>query len=68
MGEASGLREVLINMIYNALNAMKDGGLLKLSTRPFGTDHVEVEVTDTGSGMTPEVAARISIPSIRHAA
>jgi PAS domain S-box-containing protein len=62
MAEPSGLREVLINMIHNALKAMPGGGTLTLVTRPHGDDEVEIEVGDTGVGMTPEVQARIFDP------
>ncbi len=62
LAEQSGLREVLVNVIYNALNAMPDGGDLTLSTRQRGKDKVEIEVADTGVGMTPEVMARIFDP------
>jgi PAS domain S-box-containing protein len=62
IGEPSGLREVLINMIHNALNAMPQGGTLKLSTRPHGDKEVEIEVADSGAGMTPDVMRRIFDP------
>lgn len=62
MGEPSGLREVLINMIHNALNAMPRGGVLTFATRMRDHDHVEIEVADTGAGMTPEVMRRIFDP------
>jgi signal transduction histidine kinase/ActR/RegA family two-component response regulator len=62
MAEESGLREVLVNLIHNALNAMPQGGKLTFSTRPCGDDHVEICVADSGIGMTPEVAARIFDP------
>src|SRR5262249_41142363 len=53
--EPSGLREVLINLVYNALNAMPEGGTLTLATRMYNEDQVEIEVRDTGYGMTSEV-------------
>src|SRR2546423_171588 len=62
MAEPCGLREVLVNLVHNALNAMPGGGKLVLSTRPFGTDQVEMCVADDGIGMTPDVAARIFDP------
>jgi CheY-like chemotaxis protein len=62
MAEPSGLREVLVNLIHNALNAMPEGGKLTLSTRAVGTDRVEICVADSGTGMSPEVAARIFDP------
>lgn len=60
--EQSGLREVLVNMIQNALNAMPNGGTLTLAARTRSANEVEIEVADTGVGMTPEVAARIFDP------
>jgi signal transduction histidine kinase/ActR/RegA family two-component response regulator len=60
--EPSGLREVLINIVQNALYAMPNGGTLTLATRRLNEKQVEIEVGDTGVGMTPEVAARIFDP------
>ncbi len=62
IGEPSGLREVLINMIHNALNAMPHGGDLTLATCMHDPGQVEIEVADTGAGMTPEVMSRIFDP------
>ena len=67
VAEASGLREALLNMIHNALDAMPDGGGLTLETRLRAADDsdaqaIEIEIADTGKGMTPEVAARIFDP------
>jgi signal transduction histidine kinase len=64
-GQASELREVLTNLILNALDAMPRGGALALSTRqetnPVGT-WIVVEVEDTGDGMPEPVRARIFDP------
>lgn len=61
MGDGSELREVLVNMIFNAVDAMPKGGMLMLSTTEVD-GHAEISVSDTGSGMTPEVRARIFDP------
>jgi signal transduction histidine kinase/ActR/RegA family two-component response regulator len=61
MGDAGELREVLVNMVFNAVDAMPDGGTLTLSTREEG-DHVLLTVEDTGTGMTEEVRSRIFDP------
>ena len=54
MGDDSELREVLVNMVFNAIDAMPEGGTLTLSTRTIG-EQVMIKVVDTGVGMYPEV-------------
>lgn len=61
VGSRAGLREVLTNLIFNAIEAMPEGGTIALSARR-SDDQVVVEVADTGSGMTPEVRSRIFEP------
>ena len=60
-GNASELREVFVNLIVNALDAMPAGGRLTVGCRPEGA-HVRVLFTDTGAGMTEEVRARVFEP------
>jgi len=60
-GNASELREVLTNMIFNAVDAMPRGGRIVISTLPQ-TNWVEVRVSDTGTGMTEEVKKRVFDP------
>lgn len=54
---AGELNQVWTNLIDNALDAMEFAGTLTVSTRTDG-DVVVVSIADTGSGMTPQVAAR----------
>jgi signal transduction histidine kinase/CheY-like chemotaxis protein len=61
MGDDSELREVLVNMVFNAIDAMPEGGTLSLTTRTAG-DSVIIKVVDTGVGMYPEVRSRIFDP------
>ena len=61
MGDAGELREVLVNMVFNAVDAMPRGGTLTLSTSEVG-DEVEIRISDTGTGMTEEVRARVFDP------
>lgn len=53
------IREALTNLVFNAVDAMPEGGILTLRTGiHFGADgseQVEVEVRDTGVGMNEEV-------------
>ncbi len=60
-GRASELREILINLILNAVDAMPAGGSLTLGTRQ-DERIICVEVSDTGTGMTEEVQRRIFDP------
>ncbi len=61
MGDDSELREVLVNMVFNAVDAMPEGGTLSLSTQTVG-ESVVITVADTGVGMYPEVRSRIFDP------
>jgi PAS domain S-box-containing protein len=55
------LRQVLINLFKNALEAMPRGGEITISSRVSG-QNAEVVLADTGEGMPPEVAANIFQP------
>jgi len=61
MGDDSELREVLVNMVFNAIDAMPEGGTLTLQPRTLG-EQVVIKVIDTGVGMYPEVRSRIFDP------
>ncbi|HVI70240.1 MAG TPA: HAMP domain-containing sensor histidine kinase [Pyrinomonadaceae bacterium] len=50
MGDDSELREVLVNMVFNAIDAMPECGTVSLSTRTVN-ESVIVKVIDTGAGM-----------------
>jgi PAS domain S-box-containing protein len=60
-GSASELREVFVNIILNALDAMPGGGRLKISTDAIGST-VQIGFADTGKGMTREVREHIFEP------
>jgi PAS domain S-box-containing protein len=60
-GSPHELREVLINLVHNAVDAMPDGGRIALAARVQG-DACQVLVHDTGVGITEEVRARIFDP------
>lgn len=61
------LRQVFLNLISNAIQAMPDGGILRLQVRE-ATDWVTnqrgpaITVTDTGGGIKPEDARRLFEP------
>lgn len=61
MGDDSELREVLVNMVFNAVDAMPAGGVLTLSAKERD-GMIEIAVSDTGMGMSEEVRSRIFDP------
>ena len=62
MGEASELREVVLNLLFNAVDALRDtGGIIETGTRAE-IDAACFWVADTGCGMPPEVVERIFEP------
>ena len=61
IGNAADLREALTNLIFNAVDALPQGGTITLRTRS-NNSHVILEVADTGTGMTEEVRRRCLEP------
>jgi signal transduction histidine kinase/ActR/RegA family two-component response regulator/HAMP domain-containing protein len=66
MGTESDIRDALTNLIFNAVDAMPDGGTLTLSTREAARSDVsrliELHVSDTGMGMDEETRRRCIEP------
>ena len=56
-------RQVLINLIQNAADAMPDGGQLKIATQAVNS-HLELTVSDTGSGIPPALLPKIFDPFV----
>jgi len=61
IGNPHELREVLINLVHNAVDAMPEGGRITLGARRAGR-FVELRVQDTGKGIPDDVRARIFDP------
>jgi PAS domain S-box-containing protein len=62
LGDASALGGTIMNLAVNALDAMPDGGILAFRSRSMGPGRIELTVTDTGYGMSPDVVARATEP------
>ena len=58
------VQQVLLNLIRNALEAMRDHPRreLRIESRACDDDRVEVSVSDTGPGLTPELEAELFKP------
>ncbi len=61
LADPHSIEQVLINLATNARDAMPSGGVFSLGVRR-GPDSVDVVATDTGTGMTEEVALRAVEP------
>lgn len=60
-GNASELREVFVNLIVNAVDAMPKGGSLNICCKRSG-DRIQLSFADTGTGMKEEVRERVFEP------
>ena len=64
MGAENEIRDALTNLIFNAVDAMPNGGTLSMSTsKVMGeTERVSIDVTDTGVGMDDDTRRRCLEP------
>ena len=69
--DAGALELAILNLAFNARDAMKEGGTLRISAqnvvlngKPDGLkgEHVALKVADTGTGMSPETMERVFEP------
>ena len=63
VGDPSLLEEVILNLVINAADAMKEGeGKLTIATRMGGNHFVTIRISDTGKGIDRECLPRIFEP------
>ena len=62
LGVESEIREALINLVLNAVDAVPNGGVLTLRTKSVAGALVDVEVEDDGIGMDEETRRRCLEP------
>jgi len=58
-GDAAQLRDVFLNLAQNAIQAMPNGGRLRVACAALPDRRVSVRVEDTGVGIAPENLTRI---------
>lgn len=61
MGNSSELRQALVNILFNALDAMPDGGGIDIESQDRD-EWVVISLRDSGVGMTPQVKEKIFQP------
>ena len=57
--DSDRLKQCLVNLLANAIDAVPDHGLIEIEARPGGDDFIEIFVRDEGAGLPPEAAGRI---------
>src|SRR6266404_5850239 len=61
LADGDKIKQVFWNFCENAVRAMRDGGSLTVSVEPVGEDW-QINFSDTGSGMTPQIVEKIFEP------
>jgi signal transduction histidine kinase len=59
--ERSRVERVFVNLIANALEMMPGGGEIRIEATRH-EHHIDIEVTDTGPGIAPEIKAKLFQP------
>jgi two-component system cell cycle sensor histidine kinase/response regulator CckA len=68
LADPGELEQILLNLVFNARDAMAEGGMLELATFVLpgegedGADAVALEVADSGVGMSADVMAQVFEP------
>jgi len=53
------LKDVILNVVLNAVEAMSEGGRLRIRTRALASNLVEITVVDTGQGIPADILPRV---------
>jgi len=61
-GDRQQLIQVFLNLFTNASDAMPEGGILKISISLSQEKQVVIAISDTGSGIHPDILTRIMEP------
>ncbi len=56
------LQQVFLNLLSNAVKYNRDGGGVRVSTRSVGDGRLRVDVSDDGTGISPEELQRLFVP------
>lgn len=59
--DESQIRQIIMNLIVNSVQAMDKGGLLTISTQS-GNENIVISIRDTGQGITDDIKDKIFLP------
>lgn len=60
--DASGLKQVFLNLLINAVQAIKARGEITISTVQSAIDKIEIKIEDNGVGMNDDIKKKIFMP------
>jgi signal transduction histidine kinase len=58
------VKQALLNLVQNALDASPPGGTVTITAAPVPGDRVEIQIGDAGPGLDPAVALRLFTPGV----
>ena len=65
-GDEARLRQILINLVGNAIKFTEEGGVtIRLSVQHTTRNHLLIEIQDTGAGISPEDQKHIFLPFVQ---
>lgn len=56
------LKEVLVNLLTNAVKYNSDDGLISIGYKPFGDGYIRLYISDTGKGLTQDEQSKVFEP------
>jgi PAS domain S-box-containing protein len=62
LADPTRLKQVLMNLLTNAVKYNRPGGRVEISVVPAGNGHLRIQVADTGPGIPPECQAEVFEP------
>ncbi|MFE8102766.1 two-component system sensor histidine kinase AtoS [Brenneria goodwinii] len=60
--DAELLKQVILNLMINAVQAIPARGEINVSTRRYGDDKLQIKIRDSGIGIAPDVMEKIFTP------
>jgi signal transduction histidine kinase len=61
-GDRDKLQQLFLNLFLNAIDAMPDGGQLRIAIRNSAAREIEIDVSDTGTGISADDLPNVFTP------